>query len=89
MSGKVPKFGRNSVLGLLYSEIGNDVLLEREKLLVWAEMIMDLSSDVSFTFLHILEPKMKIVAFANSTDPDEVAHNEPPHLDLCCLLSIH
>ena len=25
---------------------------------------------------------MKIVEFANSVDPDEVAHNEPPHLDL-------
>ena len=23
--------------------------------------------------------------FANSIDPDEVAHNEPPHLDLHCL----
>ena len=22
---------------------------------------------------------------ANSVDPDEVAHYEPPHLDLCCL----
>ena len=22
---------------------------------------------------------------ANSMDPVEVAHNEPPHLDLCCL----
>ena len=29
-------------------------------------------------------PKMKIhvVDFANSVDSDEVAHNEPPHLDL-------
>ena len=25
--------------------------------------------------------------FANSIEPDEVAHNEPPHLDLHCLLS--
>ena len=24
--------------------------------------------------------------FANSVDPDEVAHNEPPHPDLHCLL---
>ena len=30
---------------------------------------------------------MKIVEFANSVDPDEVAHNEPPHLDLHCLPS--
>ena len=26
--------------------------------------------------------------FANSVDLDEVAHNEPPHLDLRCLPSI-
>ena len=29
--------------------------------------------------------KMKIINFANSVDPDEVAHDEPPHLDLLCL----
>ena len=29
---------------------------------------------------------MQIVEFANSVDLDEVAHNEPPHLDLHCLL---
>ena len=29
---------------------------------------------------------MKTVEFANSIDPDEVAHqNEPPHQDLHCL----
>ena len=27
-------------------------------------------------------PKTKINEFANSVDLDEVAHNEPPHLDL-------
>ena len=30
---------------------------------------------------------IKIVEFANSVDSDEVAHNEPPHLDLHCLSS--
>ena len=30
---------------------------------------------------------MKIVEFANSIAPDEVAHNEPPHQDLHCLPS--
>ena len=29
--------------------------------------------------------EMKIVEFANSIDPDEVAHGEPPHMDLLCL----
>ena len=28
----------------------------------------------------------QITQFANSIDPDEVAHNEPPHLDLHYLL---
>ena len=32
-------------------------------------------------------PKTKIVEFANNVDPDEVAHYEPPHLDLHCLPS--
>ena len=27
----------------------------------------------------------KTAEFANSVDPDQVAHNEPPHLDLHCL----
>ena len=33
-------------------------------------------------YLTLKVPKVKIVEFANSVDPDEVAHNEPPHLDL-------
>ena len=30
---------------------------------------------------------MKTVKFANSVDLDEVAHNEPPHLDLHFLIT--
>ena len=30
---------------------------------------------------------IKTAKFTNSVDPDEVAHNEPPHLDLHCLPS--
>ena len=30
---------------------------------------------------------MKIVEFANSVDSAEVAHHEPPHLELHCFLS--
>ena len=29
-------------------------------------------------------PETKIAEFANSGDLDEVAHDEPPHLDLHC-----
>ena len=36
----------------------------------------------------VFEPLNSIVAeFANSVDPDEAAHNEPPHLDSHCLPS--
>ena len=34
-----------------------------------------------------LKVSEKIVAFANSVDPDEVAHNEPPYQDLHCFPS--
>ena len=35
----------------------------------------------------ILLSEMKIAEFANSIDLNEVAHNEPPHLDIHCLSS--
>ena len=38
-------------------------------------------------FLTLLVPEMKIAEFAKSVNLDEVAHNEPPHLDLHCLPS--
>ena len=34
-----------------------------------------------------LVPKTQITEFANSVDLDELAYNEPPHLDLHCLTS--
>ena len=37
--------------------------------------------------VNLLVPKMKIGKFANSVDLDEVAHYEPPHLDLHCFSS--
>ena len=30
---------------------------------------------------------METIEFANRKDPEKAAHNEPPHLDLHCLLS--
>ena len=39
---------------------------------------------------HILTrkaPNIPIAEFANTVDPDEMAHNEPSHLDLQCLPS--
>ena len=32
-------------------------------------------------------PETRIAELANSVDPEEVAHNEPPHLDLHSLPS--
>ena len=37
--------------------------------------------------LTLYLPVTKTAEFANSVDLDEVAHNEPPHLDLHCLPS--
>ena len=37
--------------------------------------------------LTLKAPKMKTAEFANSVDPDEVAHKEPPHLNVHCLPS--
>ena len=50
--------------------------------------ILDLKINKGLLIKNILtynSPKMKILEFANSIDPDEVAHDEPPHLDLHCL----
>ena len=33
-------------------------------------------------------PKRKLADFPNSIDSDEAAHNEPPYLDLHCLLLV-
>ena len=33
-------------------------------------------------------PQVGIIEFANSVAADEMAHNEPPHLDLHCLPTI-
>ena len=41
---------------------------------------------VSYAF-NFQVPETKIAEFANRVDLDEVAHNEPPHLDLHCLPS--
>ena len=40
-----------------------------------------------WSLINSLSPEMKIAEFANRVDLDEVAHNEPPHPDLHCLLS--
>ena len=41
--------------------------------------------ETTVTFGTLAETK--IADFANSVDLDEVAHNEPPHLDFHCLPS--
>ena len=37
--------------------------------------------------LTLSVPETKIAEFADSVDLDEMAHHEPPHLDLHCLPS--
>ena len=51
------------------------LLLQKEKI------------NIKFLLLILKAPKEKIVDFANSAAPAEVAHNEPPHLILHCLPS--
>ena len=43
---------------------------------------------IHFIHLTLYVPETKIAEFANSLDLDEVAHNEPPHLDLHCFPSL-
>ena len=56
--------------------------------------LIEMSLEIEFALnelnsaLALKKPKMKIAKFANCVDPDEVAHYEPPHLDLHCLPSI-
>ena len=38
-------------------------------------------------YFNSLVPDTKLAEFANSVDFNEVAHNEPPHLDPHCLPS--
>ena len=48
--------------------------------------ISSLSVMTKFKQISILEaPEVKMVEFANGVDSDEVAHCEPPHLNLHCL----
>ena len=44
-------------------------------------------TELSFRSIHTLRTETKTAEFANSIDLDEVALNEPPHLDLHCLPS--
>ena len=39
--------------------------------------------DISLLILYV--PETKVAEYANMVDLDEVAHNEPCHLDLHCL----
>ena len=48
---------------------------------------LQLFNSLSVTKIAEFINSMKIVEFANSVDLDEVAHHEPPHLDLHCLPS--
>ena len=52
-----------------------------------SNILKGLPSDLSLISKHLKVPKIKIVEFAYSLDSDEVAHDEPPHLDLGCFPS--
>ena len=48
---------------------------------------MVLKCEISFILESPYRAEGKVAEFANSVDPDEVAHNEPLHLYLHYLLS--
>ena len=52
------------------------------------DMYLYTSVDYYFCFICLMlsVPETIIAEFANSVDPNEVAHEEPPHLDLHSLL---
>ena len=50
-------------------------------------IIIDGCNTVSPLYRALSVPETKLAEFANGVVLDEVAHNEPPHLDLHCLLS--
>ena len=51
------------------------------------DMTLDVYRGRKTTMQQQQQPVTKIAEFANSVDLDEVAHDEPPHLDLHCLPS--
>ena len=53
--------------------------------LIWPKAAYSVSRTCGVLTLKV--PETKIAEFANSVDLDEVAHDEPPHLDLHCLPS--
>ena len=66
-------------------------ILPREITLIWEYLYSSLQSNgkrKEFTLSQIPSfNSLKIAEFSNRVDLDEVAHNEPPHLDLHCLPS--
>ena len=48
---------------------------------------MDLAQVLYSYRLTRLSTETNVAEIANSADPDEVAHNEPHHLDLHCVSS--
>ena len=49
--------------------------------------VIQISRGITMALLNSLSTRDKIGEFVNTVDLDEVAHNEPPHLDLHCLPS--
>ena len=51
------------------------------------EIFVQCNSNLYPFLLNLLVPETKIAEIANSVDLDDLAHDEPPHLDLHCLPS--
>ena len=51
----------------------------------WETVFLRLELTVLETYLVTIKYQKRKFEFENNVDPDEVAHYEPPHLDLYCL----
>ena len=58
-----------------------------KKTLIWRNILAVLNIYRIVLLTLELSGSKKVAEFANSVDLAEVAHNEPPHLDLHCLPS--
>ena len=54
---------------------------------IWTEILSPRAVKPKTTNQPTFRYETKIAEFANGVDLDEVAHHEPPHLDLHCLPS--
>ena len=79
---------RNTAIRVLLSLNLNGIHLIRIYQ-IFQTFVYSKSDDVLCSFTLLLTQAIVVGYIANSTDPDETAHHEPSHLDLCRLTFRH